>query len=81
MRKHNRLADFAAQLVRAAHRVGVPWFVENLADCGEAGSAAWWSAFTSHAPLSLYPPVRAALEETGAQRVTFAQCALGARVR
>eukprot|EP00965_Chrysotila_dentata_P017115 568330-Pleurochrysis_carterae.AAC.1 len=58
----------ACTLVRAAHRVGVPWFVENPADCGEAGGAAWWPAFASHAPLWLYPPVRAALEETGAQR-------------
>eukprot|EP00965_Chrysotila_dentata_P001678 55498-Pleurochrysis_carterae.AAC.1 len=34
-----------------------------------------------HAPLWLLPRMRAVLTATGAGSVTFAQCALGARVR
>eukprot|EP00965_Chrysotila_dentata_P126844 4195782-Pleurochrysis_carterae.AAC.1 len=34
-----------------------------------------------HAPLWLLPRIRDALAESGAGRVTFAQCALGARAR
>eukprot|EP00965_Chrysotila_dentata_P054106 1795716-Pleurochrysis_carterae.AAC.1 len=42
---------------------------------------AWWPRFTSHAPLWLYPPIRDALQSSGAETITFAQCALGAETR
>eukprot|EP00965_Chrysotila_dentata_P004651 151553-Pleurochrysis_carterae.AAC.1 len=70
--KHNRLAGFTADLVLAAHRAGVPWAVENPADCGEVGGAAWWPRMADHAPLWLLPRIQNALAESGAGRVTFA---------
>eukprot|EP00965_Chrysotila_dentata_P196027 6177341-Pleurochrysis_carterae.AAC.2 len=79
--KHNRLAAFAAELVLAAHEAKVPWMLENPADCGDATSPAWWPRMADHAPLWLLPCMRAALTAAGADSVTFAQCALGARVR
>eukprot|EP00965_Chrysotila_dentata_P105449 3482620-Pleurochrysis_carterae.AAC.1 len=79
--KHNRLAGFAADLVGAAHTAGVPWAVENPADYGDAGSPAWWPRMADHAPIWLLPQMRDALQRAGADTVTFAQCALGARAR
>eukprot|EP00965_Chrysotila_dentata_P101589 3354198-Pleurochrysis_carterae.AAC.1 len=55
--------------------------VENPADCGDKGGPAWWPRFDDHAPLWLFSRIHAALEETHAHRVTFAQCALGAPAR
>eukprot|EP00965_Chrysotila_dentata_P083311 2748315-Pleurochrysis_carterae.AAC.1 len=79
--KHNRLAGFAADLVREAHRAGVPWALENPADCGDPASPAWWPRMADHAPIWLLPRMREVLQEAGAGTVTFAHCALGARAR
>eukprot|EP00965_Chrysotila_dentata_P085142 2808897-Pleurochrysis_carterae.AAC.1 len=79
--KHNRLAGFAADLVEAAHGAGIPWAMENPADCGDARGPAWWPRMADHAPLWLLPRVRQAMQMAEAQTVTFAQCALGARAR
>eukprot|EP00965_Chrysotila_dentata_P104223 3441792-Pleurochrysis_carterae.AAC.1 len=79
--KHNRLAALAADLILAAHTAGIPWALENPADCGDAAGPAWWPRMADHAPIWLLPRVREALKTTGAGLVTFAQCALGARAR
>eukprot|EP00965_Chrysotila_dentata_P190855 6174152-Pleurochrysis_carterae.AAC.1 len=74
--KHNRLAALAADLVLAAHTAGIPWALENPADCGDAAGPAWWPRMADHAPIWLLPRMREALETAGAGSVTFAQCAL-----
>eukprot|EP00965_Chrysotila_dentata_P031005 1032473-Pleurochrysis_carterae.AAC.1 len=79
--KHNRLARFTAALVTAARRAEVPWAMENPADCGNSGGPAWWPRMADHAPIWLMPCIRDALLDAGADAVTFAQCALGAKAR
>eukprot|EP00965_Chrysotila_dentata_P021510 712560-Pleurochrysis_carterae.AAC.1 len=81
MAKHNALAKFTADLVQAADGAGAAWAVENPADCGDPGGAAWWPCFASHAPLWTFPAIQSALQRTRAELVTFAQCALGADTR
>eukprot|EP00965_Chrysotila_dentata_P059204 1965035-Pleurochrysis_carterae.AAC.1 len=75
------LATFTASLVQAADAAGVVWAVENPADCGDPGEAAWWPKFASHATLWAFPAIREALQRARAGSVTFAQCALGAAAR
>eukprot|EP00965_Chrysotila_dentata_P136120 4500114-Pleurochrysis_carterae.AAC.1 len=64
--KHNRLAGFAAGLVRAAHAAGIPWAVENPANYGDAGGPARWPRMADHAPIWLLPQMRDVVERAGA---------------
>ena len=75
VRKHNRLADFTAEMVGACGAAGVPCGVENPADRSEPGSPAYWEAHADAGSIWRMPNLQAALERAGARRHTFAQCA------
>jgi hypothetical protein len=75
--KHNALASFTAELIRAAQAAGVAWALENPADRGDRSSKAWWPKYADHAPLWLVPCIRDAISDAGASIRTFAQCAFG----
>mmetsp|Transcript_17172 Transcript_17172/g.37124 ORF Transcript_17172/g.37124 Transcript_17172/m.37124 type:complete len:88 (+) Transcript_17172:118-381(+) len=71
---------FTAQAILTAYEAGVAWMLENPADSGDRNnSATFW--FPDHAPLWMVPFIRLALDESGAQTVTFSQCESGAKAR
>ena len=76
--KHNALARWSADVIRAAVAVGALWALENPADRGDRDSPAWWPKFNDHAPIWLNTAVARALREVGASKRTFAQCSFGA---
>eukprot|EP00965_Chrysotila_dentata_P001855 61268-Pleurochrysis_carterae.AAC.1 len=79
LHRHNALAAFAVKLVDAAECARTPWAVENPADCGDPRGRALWPQLATHAPIWVLPAVAGALARADAGRLTFAQCALGAR--
>eukprot|EP00965_Chrysotila_dentata_P003242 105129-Pleurochrysis_carterae.AAC.4 len=56
VRKHNKLADFAAKLLMAAHESGAVWMLENPADCGNPEGVAYTG--TVSAPMPPYGATR-----------------------
>ena len=79
--KHNRLAELTAELAGLAHKLGIPWAIENPADRGDKNSLAWWEAHANHAPLWAMPCMRRLREATGAGEFTFTQCAFGSETQ
>ena len=79
--RHNELARFTGELIRACHAAGVPWLLENPADVGDEGGPAWWPRKRKCCPIWLVPYIADAIRESGGRKVDFAQCAFGAKVR
>ena len=74
VRKHNRLAAFTAELMRAATAARVPFACENPADRGCDSSGAGWEEAADHGSLWRLRCIADALQEAGASSFTFAQC-------
>ena len=76
--KHNRLADFTAAALAAAHAVGSLWLAENPADRSDADSPAYWHAYADSGSFWRMPAIVRLRSESNAAVATFAQCQLGA---
>ena len=79
--KHNRLADWSAEVAVAALGAGAAFAIENPADRGERDSPAFWGKFADHAPIWQLPSFRKLAQRLGVTRYTFPQCAFGAEVQ
>lgn len=74
VRKHNRLAEFAARVIQAAATARVPVGIENPADRGSATSGAGWDAAADHGSIWQLECMQTALAAAAAHTYTFAQC-------
>ena len=76
--KHNALIAWTGSLIVLCDELSVAWMLENPADRGQEGSAAFWAAHRDHAPMWVQPAIVAAEAATGARKVLTAQCEFGA---
>lgn len=87
--RHNKLADFSASCILAAHDAGVPWAIENPASRSDVSPHSTWSRFARHGTLwdlfaagGLAPPrlqrSHPSPFSVPVLEVTFAMCAFGA---
>ena len=72
----NLIIERTVALVLNAVQSGARYIIENPADRGDPRSPLFW--IKDHGPLWLMPEIRSLVQATGAQRVTFPQCAYGA---
>ena len=74
VRKHNRLAEFAARLIDAAAAARVPFGIENPADRSSDSSGAGWDEVADHGSIWRLESIERSLTGAGARGFTFAQC-------
>ena len=79
--KHNLLAEFTSEAIRACHATATPMALENPASRSDPTSPAFWEEFQHHGSLWHMLSIATTLGAFSAAVHTFAQCALGAPVQ
>jgi hypothetical protein len=79
LREANDVVDRTAAIIRAAYDSGAEYLLENPADYGRDDQ--FHFVDERHGPIWMYPAVSNLEEHTHGERVTFAQCAVGAQHR
>lgn len=79
--RHNSFAIFAAVAAQAADDAGAAWGIENPADRSVVGSPEHWPEFADRATIWDLLVMVKLRERTGAQPLTFPQCAWGGDFR